>query len=150
MRIPHNADNNFQFFSQSTKDGDFFILQKDANVSKFYKEELETLFLTLPNYQSNIARKTFEFCSKYRCDPFKHITHPIDSVSLPNYYNDFLDHLDNGTLVQILSLADFLQIDPLLQLICYKISYWLRDMSSLESLQFFQKTMPEDEFVADL
>ena len=134
-----------------TKDGDFQILQKDARVSKFYKEEVDsTYFLPLPNYQSNIARKTFEFCSKYRCDPFKHITHPIDSVSLPNYYNDFLDQLDNGTLVQIISLADFLQIDPLLQLICFKISYWLRDMSSLERLQFFQQTRPEDEYVADL
>ena len=101
-------------------------------------------------YQGSIVIKTFEFCSKYRCEPFKDITHPIDSFSLKKIYNHFFELLDNGTLVQIISLADYLQIDPLLQLVCFKVSYWLRDMSASDRLQFFQLTAPQDKFKAEL
>ena len=78
------------------------------------------------------------------------ITHPIDSVTYNNFYNDFFEKLDNGILVQIISLADFLQIDPLLQLICFKVLYWLRDMSASNRLQFFQLTAPKEDYIADL
>ena len=94
--------------------------------------------------------KTFEFCSKYRSDPFQQITHSIDTVILTNFYNKFFDDLDDGTLVQIIHLADYLMIDPLLQLICYKLSYKLRDMNPKERLQFFQLIMQEDKYSAEL
>ena len=104
----------------------------------------------MKKYPVSIIKKTFEFCSKYKSEPFKDITHPIDSVTLPNYYNDYFEKLDNGTLIQIISLADFLHIDPLLQLICFKVSYWLRDMSVHDRLQFFQLTTPQNDYTADL
>ena len=101
-------------------------------------------------YQGSIVKKTFEFCSKYRREPFKDITCAIDSVSLTNFYNEFFDELDDGILIQITHLADFLQIDPLLQLICFKLSYRLRDMNAKERLQFFQFSTPANEFSAEL
>ena len=101
-------------------------------------------------YQGSIIIKTFEFCSKYRRNPFKKITFPIDTVRLTNFYNEFFDDLDDGTLVQIIHLADYLMIDPLLQLICYKLSYRLRDMIAKERLQFFQLTTPDNEYSAEL
>ena len=94
--------------------------------------------------------KTFEFCSKYRRNPFKKITFPIDIVRLANFYNEFFDDLDDGTLVQIISLADYLMIDPLLQLICYKLSYRLRDMNSQERVQFFQIPSQSYHYSAEL
>ena len=124
---------------QITKDSKIDILEKDANVSRFIKEldDDEVSEINLKMYQGNIITKTFEFCSKYRSDPFKQIAHPIDTMTLTNFYNDFFDNLDDGTLVQIISVADFLTIEPLLQLICYKLSYKLRDMNREERLNFF-------------
>ena len=137
---------------QIAKDSKIDILEKDANVSRFIKEldEEEISEINLEMYQGNIITKTFEFCSKYRSDPFKQIAHPIDTMTLTNFYNDFFDNLDDGTLVQIISVADFLIIEPLLQLICYKLSYKLRDMNREERLNFFQLSMQEEEFTADL
>ena len=137
---------------QIAKDSEIDILEKDANVSSFIKQldEIGLSEINLKMYQGSIIIKTFEFCSKYRSDPFKQIAHPIDSVTLTNFYNDFFENLDDGTLVQIISIADFLSIEPLLQLICYKLSYKLRDMNPKERLEFFQLTMPEDEFSAEL
>ena len=105
-----------------TKDSQVDIFKKDANVSTWIKDHIEELWVLLHLYQGSIVKKTFEFCSKYRREPFKDITHPIDSVTLKNLYNDFFEKLDNGTLVQIISLSDFAQIDSLLQLICFKVS----------------------------
>ena len=119
---------------QIAKDSKIDILEKDANVSTFIKEELDESEISLKMYQRSIIIKTFEFCSKYRTDPFKQITFPIDTVRLTNFYNEFFDDLDDGTLVQIIHLADYLMIDPLLQLICYKLSYKLRDMNPKERL----------------
>ena len=135
---------------QNAKDSKIDILEKDANVSTFIKENLDESEISLKMYQGSIIIKTFEFCSKYRRDPFKKITFPIDTVRLTNFYNEFFDDLDDGTLVQIIHLADYLMIDPLLQLICYKLSYRLRDMNPKERLQFFQLTMPEDKYSAEL
>ena len=137
---------------QIAKDSEIDILEKDANVSSFIKQldEIGLSEINLKMYQGSIIIKTFEFCSKYRSDPFKQIAHPIDSVTLTNFYNDFFENLDDGTLVQIISIADFLSIEPLLQLICYKLSYKLRDMNPEERLEFFQLTMPEEEFSAEL
>ena len=137
---------------QIAKDARIEILEKDANISGFIKgleqEELSEIHLEM--YQGHIVMKTFEFCSKYRSDPFKPIAHSIDTVRLTNYYNDFFDNLDDGTLVQIICLANFLEIEPLLKLICYKLSYKLRDMNPEERLEFFQLTMPEEEFSAEI
>ena len=137
---------------QIAKDSEIDILEKDANVSSFYKQldEIGVSEINLKMYQGSIIIKTFEFCSKYRSDPFKQIAHPIETVTLTNFYNDFFDNLDDGTLVQIICLANFLTIEPLLQLICYKLSYKLRDMNPEERLEFFQLTMPEEEFSAEL
>ena len=137
---------------QIAKDSKIDILEKDANVSRFIKEldEEEISEINLEKYQGNIITKTFEFCSKYRSDPFKPIAHSIDTVRLTNYYNDFFDNLDDGTLVQIICLANFLEIEPLLKLICYKLSYKLRDMNPEEGLELYQLTMPEEEFSAEL
>ena len=143
---------------QIAKDSKIDILEKDANVSTFINKEISTLFkneidaaeISLEMYQGSIIIKTFEFCSKYRRDPFKKITFPIDAVQLTNFYNEFFDDLDDGTLVQIISLADYLQIDPLLQLICYKLSYRLRDMNSQERVQFFQIPSQSYHYSAEL
>ena len=135
---------------QIAKDSKIDILEKDANVSTFINKELDETEISLEMYQGSIIIKTFEFCSKYRRNPFKKITFPIDTVRLANFYNEFFDDLDDGTLVQIISLADYLQIDPLLQLICYKLSYRLRDMIPKERLQFFQLAIPAYNDSAEL
>ena len=143
---------------QIAKDSKIDILEKDANVSTFINKEISTLFkkeidaaeISLEMYQGSIIIKTFEFCSKYRRNPFKKITFPIDTVRLTNFYNEFFDDLDDGTLVQIIPLADYLMIDPLLQLICYKLSYRLRDMNSQERVQFFQIPSQSYHYSAEL
>ena len=92
--------------TQETKDSDIDILKKDDYVSTFIKDNIDETWVVMKMYQGSIVKKTFEFCSKYGQESFKNITHPIDSVTLPNFYNDFFEKLDNGTLVQIISLAD--------------------------------------------
>lgn len=86
---------------------------------------------------NNCKKKTFEFFSEYRHEPFKVMKHPIDSLHMKNYYNKFLDDLDDSNIIQIIYLPDYLDIKPLLQLICFKLSYRLRDMDKYELIYFY-------------
>ena len=58
------------------------------------KDHIDESWVLLQMYQGSIVMKTFEFCSKYRREPFKDITHFIDSVSLTNFYNEFFDDVE--------------------------------------------------------
>ena len=90
----------------------------------------------IPMYPGNLIKKVLEFCTRYKKDPMKNITHLIDRVSLQNYYNDFLYHLSNYSITDLLIVAECL-ILPLLKLICYKLSYIMRDTSIKYRLHSF-------------
>ena len=107
----------------------------------------EDMFITIPgNFPGNICRRAFEFCLKYINNPYDPISHPLDKVkALPNLYNDFLDDMAPDLIVCLLKLSDCLDIPPLIQLICYKLAYLLRDMSCKERLGYFN--ISDDKFL---
>ena len=72
--------------TQIAKDSKIDILKKDATVSTLSKDHLDETWLLLQMYQGSIIIKTFEFCSKYRRNPFKEIAHPID-IYLKRIFN---------------------------------------------------------------
>ena len=85
-----------------------------------------------------LCRRLFQFCDKYINNPYSDITHPLDDQkALPNYYNDFLDDLTPNSVISLLQISDYLNILPLLKLICFKLAYLMRDMSCEERLNYF-------------
>ena len=54
-----------------------------------------------------------------------------------NFYNTLLDDLSSCDVICFLRLADYLNIPQLLQVICYKVAYLMRDIDPAERLDFF-------------
>ncbi len=77
-----------------------------------------------------ILQKVVSFCDLYRIQPFKQLTQePLRTADIryyvPDQYVKFLD-LDVPTIFQILQAANFLDIAPLLDLMCLKIACMMK------------------------
>ena len=91
-----------------------------------------------PQFAGKLIKKAFEFCEYYKKYPFKEVTHPLDNYKpFNNYYNDLMDDLCKNDIVCLLTLADYLDIQQLIQLICYRLSYLMRDIEAIYRLDFF-------------
>ena len=95
--------------------------------------------VTIPaQYPGKFVRRDFEFCKKYKKDPFKDINHRLDNYKgLNNFYNLILDDFTSSDVICFLRLADYLNLPQLLQLICYKVTYLMRQLDAPKRLDFF-------------
>ena len=94
---------------------------------------------TIPSqFPGKLVKRAFEFCQYYKKNPFKEVKHRLDNYKgFNNFYNTLLDDLCSRDIICFLRLADYLNIPQLLQVICYKVAYLMRDISPAERLQFF-------------
>ena len=94
---------------------------------------------TIPSqFPGKLVKRAFEFCQYYKKDPFKQVKHPLDNYkAFKNYYNNLIDDLCKDDIGSFLILADYLNLPQLLQLICYKLSYLMRQLDVTERLDFF-------------
>ena len=95
--------------------------------------------VTIPSqFAGKLIKKAFEFCQYYKKYPFKEVKHPLDIYKpFNNYYNDLIDDLCKDDIVCLLRLAGYLNLPQLLQLICYKLSYLMREIEAPKRLDFF-------------
>ena len=108
-------------------------------VTQSMEEEEDFRKIIIPgNYAGNLVRMAFEFCDMYKTSPFPDIKNPIDkNKALPNYYNDILDDLTFGNVIALLRLSDYLDTSPLMKLMRFKLSYFMRDISYKKRLDYF-------------
>ena len=131
------------FYSKETKDFDFDVPYAAACLSKHVEEVVKdddkgAVVTIPPQFAGKLIKKAFEFCQYYKMDPFKEVTHPLDNYKpFNNYYNDLMDDLCKNDIVCLLTLADYLDIQQLIQLICYRLSYLMRDIEAIYRLDFF-------------
>jgi S-phase kinase-associated protein 1 len=89
-------------------------MKDDADSS----EVPEVLF---PSVRAEILTKVIEFCTHYKSEPMKEIEMPLKSSDLAEvvqkWYADFID-VDQAILFEIVIAANFLNIQPLLDLTC--------------------------------
>ena len=94
---------------------------------------------TIPSqFPGKLIKRAFEFCEYYKKDPSKEVKHRLDNYKgFNNFYNTLLDDLCSPDIICFLRLADYLNLPQLLQLICYKVTYLMRDFDAPERLDFF-------------
>ena len=79
----------------------------------------------------NLVRMAIAFCDRYKTYTFSDINNPIDKKirHFQTIYNDILDNLISDNVIVLLGLSDYLNISPLMKLICFKLSHLIRDIS---------------------
>ena len=81
--------------------------------------------IRIPDVSTKVLEKIIEFCIKYQEDPMKKISKPLRSMTLDDevgpWYANFIN-VEKEMLFEITNAANFMQIDPLIELTCAKIA----------------------------
>ena len=131
------------FYSKETEDFHIEVPYAAACLSKTVEEVVKDddkggVVVIPSQFAGKLIKRAFEFCQYYKKDPFKEVKHPLDSYKpFKNYYNDLIDDLCKDDIGCLLNLADYLNLPQLLQLICYKLSYLMREIEATYRLDFF-------------
>ena len=74
--------------------------------------------------------KVFEFCEHFLVEPMPEIPKPIPSNDLstlvPRWYHEYLN-IDHEALFRLANAANYMDIGPLLDLVCAKIASMIKD-----------------------
>jgi len=89
----------------------------------------------------------------YFSNPFEEIQKPLKSSNLKDFLSDwyisFLD-IDNDTLFELISVSNYLDIKPLLDLTCAKVATMIKGKDTSEIRDTFRITLqPEEEKLID-
>ncbi|KAJ2453345.1 hypothetical protein EV183_002300 [Coemansia sp. RSA 2336] len=84
--------------------------------------------IALPNVSGAILAKVIEYCVRHKDDavPSKRVGWMGDS-RMSAWDKQFVD-IDDTTMLQLLYAADYLGVEPLVDLICQRIAQVIRDM----------------------
>lgn len=81
--------------------------------------------IRIPGVSTKVLEKIIEFCTKYQEDPMKKISKPLRSMTLDDevgpWYANFIN-VEKEMIFEITEAANFMQIDPLIELTCAKIA----------------------------
>jgi S-phase kinase-associated protein 1 len=79
----------------------------------------------LPKVKATILKKVIEFCQHYKAEPMKEIEKPLKSHKMADvvqkWYADFVD-VEQVVLFELIQAANFMDIKPLLDLTCTKVT----------------------------
>jgi S-phase kinase-associated protein 1 len=140
-----------------SKENESFTITKEvANLSELFKTILEDEKennITLKLVSSQYLTKVVEFMNYYSTNPFNEIQKPLKSCNLQDilsdWYISFLD-IDNDTLFELISVANYLDIKPLLDLTCVKVASMIKGKDTSEITKTFRINLkPEEEQMID-
>jgi len=144
--IGGKGQQDIDYYVVKTSDnGIFRVVPQIAKLSEFMKEmvddsetdvdfdpEAEESIIYLYNTTKTQYEYILEFCLHYLNDPLKNIDKPLQSNNFfesvtPEWYAEFADRLDkveryHNFLIEILKAANYLQITPLIDLLCAKLA----------------------------
>ena len=137
----------FSMFSQISKEGDSYeVLLKVAKLSKLVDESVgddeseETLDIPLPNVKGVVLGKVIEYCQHYVEEPMTEITTPLPASTLEAivqpWYCEFV-RLEHVLLFELVTAANYMNIQPLLDLTCLAVSVMIKGKSADEIRKIF-------------
>ena len=140
-----------------SKENESFTISKEVSqLSELFKTILEDEKeneILLKIVSSQYLTKVIEFMNYYFSNPFDEFQKPLKSSNLQNFVSDwyisFLD-IDNDTLFELISIANYLDIKPLLDLTCAKVATMIKGKDTSEIRDTFRITLqPEEEKLID-
>lgn len=106
----------------------------------------------LPNVDSQTLTHIIEFMKHYSVDPLHPISSPFQGSSLTDiitqeWYISFINSMDRNTLFQVINGADYMDIEPLLNLGCLavSVSFMGKDAEEIRKLLNIEKLSEDDE-----
>lgn len=140
-----------------SKENESFTISKEVSqLSELLKTILEDekeneIYLKIVS--SQYLTKVIEFMNYYSSNPFEEIQKPLKSPNLKDFLSDwyisFLD-IDNDTLFELISVSNYLDIKPLLDLTCAKVATMIKGKDTSEIRDTFRITLqPEEEKLID-
>ena len=140
-----------------SKENESFTISKEVSqLSELLKTILEDeneneIYLKIVS--SQYLKKVIEFMNYYSTNPFEEIQKPLKSPNLKDFLSDwyisFLD-IDNDTLFELISVSNYLDIKPLLDLTCAKVATMIKGKDTSEIRDTFRITLqPEEEKLID-
>ena len=140
-----------------SKENESFTISKEVSqLSELFKTILEDekeneIYLKIVS--SQYLKKVIEFMNYYSTNPFEEIQKPLKSPNLKDivskWYISFLD-IDNDTLFELISVSNYLDIKPLLDLTCAKVATMIKGKDTSEIRDTFRITLqPEEEKLID-
>mmetsp|Transcript_28725 Transcript_28725/g.43088 ORF Transcript_28725/g.43088 Transcript_28725/m.43088 type:complete len:173 (-) Transcript_28725:74-592(-) len=144
-----------------SSDGEVF--EMNANAAKLSKviaaavfdddadDDADNEIVDIPKVKSECLRKVIEFCEHYVKDPLNQITHTMeadsfDEIVTQEFYRDFVT-VEQPLLFQLVQAANFMNIQPLLDLACLQVANILMGKSAedIRSILNIPKMTPEEE-----
>ena len=140
-----------------SKENESFTISKEVSqLSELFKTILEDEKeneILLKIVSSQYLTKVIEFMNYYSINPFEEFQKPLKSSNLKDivseWYITFLD-IDNDTLFELISIANYLDIKPLLDLTCAKVATMIKGKNTSEIRDTFRISLkPEEEKIVD-
>jgi S-phase kinase-associated protein 1 len=135
------------------EDDEIELLMPVANMSVTLQALIQDLgadaldAIPLPNLTSKVAAKVFEFCEKYITNPPLFNCGDDKSANIESWVTEFLD-VDQAMLFELVMAANYLDIKPLLDAACKKISDMIKGKTPEEIRKAFNiknDFTPEEE-----
>jgi len=106
-----------------------------------YPRSRNAVLVPLPKVKGSVLRKVVEFCAYYQDnEPMREIVTPLTSDRIEDlvqeWYCIFSD-VDNVMKYEILSAANYMNIQPLVDLMCLRISVMIKGKSAEELRRIF-------------
>ena len=142
-----------------SQDGEQFTINiKIAKMSELVKDMVDDDYddtkiqeIPLPNVKAHVLRKVIEFSEHYQSDPLSTIEKPLKSSNIKEnvseWYAEFIN-LDQEVIFELILAANYMDIEPLLDLSCAKIACMMRGKNPEEIRQTFNIVndfTPEEE-----
>ena len=128
-------------------DGDESDEDEDDNNTSTTKYPID---LAPNNVTSEVLEKVIDFCTHYKEDPMKEIPSPFpesDDLQISDlvqqWYADFCAGLERKVLFQLLISANYMNIQPLLDLSCLAVAKHIHRKSEDEIREIFNIKKPD-------
>jgi S-phase kinase-associated protein 1 len=109
----------------------------------------ETIEIPLPNVSAPILHNILTFTRHYTKEPMAKIPRPLPSIDLghviDSWYVEYIESIDKEQpLHDLIKAADYLDIEPLIDLACARVAVLIRDKEPTEIKKVLGITTKED------
>lgn len=116
------------------------MLELDELDENEIRDQVDQQVCPLPNVEGTILKKVIEFLNKYLESPFEDINKPVKSSMsdiVDEWYVNFLEMDNQEQLFKIIMAANYMDIEPLLDLTCASVATIIKGKSPEEVRTIF-------------
>jgi hypothetical protein len=142
-----------------SRDGqEFFISKEAAEKSVLIRDTLDLeddepgKVVNIPKVDGEAMAKVVEFIQHSVKEPMNDIPKPLQGNSLPEiveqtWYLEFIQGMEEALVFKVLSAANFMHIDKLIDLVCLWCTFQIQGRNAEEIRKFLKlpKMTPEEE-----